>query len=59
MLSTVDLFGIPHTWPEKGLCYFETVVTDGTVFDVLERYETRADAEAGHAKFVAQFCGAH
>ena len=57
VVSTV-FFGLDHSRVQGGLpVLYETLVIDGPLDDLCERYATRAEALAGHARMVARVRG--
>lgn len=57
-ISTVFL-GLDHSWNGGPPVVFETMVFGGPLDEEQDRYCTRAEAEAGHAMWVARVCREH
>jgi hypothetical protein len=51
IVSTVFIF-LDHSFGDRPPILFETLVFGGLLNDEGERYSTKAEAEAGHAKWV-------
>lgn len=56
-ISTV-LLGLDHSWGDGPPLIFETMIFGGEHDEYEERYATREQAEAGHARAVAMVEGA-